>query len=102
VRSSEERGKAEEEMNIKKRIFDWWHGWSEPKQWERDALGLIEVLSHEGRTLHRSHPSDPDCWCSVCCMDKADLWINEYWDRRLNKSKVKAEKKNGALVVSDK
>lgn len=89
-------------MNIKKRILDWWHGWNEPYKWEREALGLIEILSHEGRRRDRNHPFDKDCWCAVCCKDKADVWINAYWERRLRKSAVKAKMNNGTLVVSDK
>lgn len=87
-------------MDIIKRIKDWWNGWSESKKWEDDALHLIEVIRHDGAYVNRNHPYNDDCWCTGCCSDKATQWINEYWERRLHKSRVKATMRDGTLVCS--
>jgi hypothetical protein len=85
---------------IKKIILDWYHGWSEPKPWERDALHLMEVLAHDGRRKTRNHEFDEDCWCAVCSCDKATKWINDYWARRLKRSSTEAKMIDGTLEVT--
>lgn len=84
------------------KLKDWSLGWSEPAPWEKEALGLMEVLAQEGRGVRQSHPQDKDCWCTACCGCRATEWINGYWRRRLKRSSVKATMEDGTLVISNK
>ena len=84
------------------KLKDWHLGWNEPSPWEKEALGLMEVLAQESLHVQRSHPNDKDCWCTACCGYRATEWINDYWARRLKRSSVKATMQAGTLIVSDK
>ena len=87
--------------SLVRRCLDWWHGWDEPPQHERDADAIVEAMMHYTSKATRAHAADAECWCLACLNDKCQDWSNGYWLRRLKRSGYRATRDStGKLTVT--